>query len=317
MVWQGRKAYGQAIADALRSGHAHLFMRGQLFGGFKRDAVAMLAVMAGIHSQDPAVRRVSARSSARCTMPGAVDAMVEALKSGPRRCAWPCCARLYLGQGALRAAGGGRCPGGPRAGSAPGSHRRLRQLSGYPDLASTCSHVLDDPHPAVRGLAAAACSSTALTIRLRAYCEIWRSPIPCLGSTRALAEWGARLLINAAAQALEDPTPAVRREAAGVLARIDPQQCLFPLIRTSATTTHPYEGPRAIGRVGRPAHGALMLTLEDPEPGEGALTALEQLPVQEETGAIRLPMRCLRANQAIYYHQLWSRTAGDREMSNG
>ena len=33
MVWQGRKAYGQAIADALRSGHAHLFYAEEQLSG--------------------------------------------------------------------------------------------------------------------------------------------------------------------------------------------------------------------------------------------------------------------------------------------
>ena len=86
LVWRARHAYGQAVLEALRAGQPHLFFsQEQPFGGFRQDAAAINAVLAGIHSSEVSVRRVSAEILGNLSLPRAIDAIVTALAYRLRR----------------------------------------------------------------------------------------------------------------------------------------------------------------------------------------------------------------------------------------
>ena len=54
-----RRAYGDAVADALRAGWPEVFAPGESFAGVRWDAAAFDALRAGVADEDPSVRRVA------------------------------------------------------------------------------------------------------------------------------------------------------------------------------------------------------------------------------------------------------------------
>jgi HEAT repeat protein len=127
-----------------------------------------------------------------------------------------------------------------------------------------------------------------------------------IAALKALAAWAGQPAFSLAAQALADPFPAVRREAIRVIRRIDPEQCLVSLIhmlgdedasvRRAAAETAGNMGPAALDPV--------IKALENPRLEDGALLALEFLPVHGAENTLRA-YSFKRADQAETYHRLY------------
>jgi len=79
-MWRARRAYGGALVEALRTGNPDVFHTDQEpFGGFRHDADALAAVVAGTSDPDPAVRRISMEILADVAAPGSGPALVPGL----------------------------------------------------------------------------------------------------------------------------------------------------------------------------------------------------------------------------------------------
>ena len=87
---------------------------------------------------------------------------------------------------------------------------------------------------------------------------------------------------------LADPVPAVRAEAALALASLDPVRALDPLVAALGDdqTLVRTAVARALGAIGPPAVGAVTGSLPAPTRRDGALTALEHLPLDGHADAI-------------------------------
>jgi HEAT repeat protein len=228
LVWRMRRAYAQALVDALRAGRLEVFTPGvNTFAGLQGDAAALGAAVQALGDPKPTTRRLAAQILGRMGVASAGPALVE---------------RLADTDGDVRAA----------------AIEALAALGRADSLAAIRPH-LDDPEDAVRRQALAAlgtfqqsedglCEKLAgmlrndpsAGVRLQAAVTLGR-----LGSAeRALAgllerlrsaESGERAGVLAAMtelapslgrpldeapllDALEDPSPAVRRAAAGALA---------------------------------------------------------------------------------------------------
>jgi HEAT repeat protein len=271
-MWRARRAYAGALVEALRAGNPDVFRPDEEpFGGFRDDADAAEAVLAGVADQDPAVRRVSTEILAGLAGPDAGPALVPALSDDDPQ---------------VRAAA---VRGLARAG------RDLDRLRG----------LLGDPDPGVRARAAEALAEdpageAALAAMGGDPRPEWRA---AAAAARGRAGRGAEEVIAA----LRDPEPTVRHAGAEALASFSPAVAVGPLIEALGD---PDEGVRrhaaaALARIGESAQDALVRALDEPAARPGALLALATV-----GGAPPPALRAFardRAELAARYHRLWLR----------
>ncbi len=234
-VLRASRAYGGAVTEALRAGLPHLFFsEEQPFGGFRQDAAAVQAVIDGITSPEPSVRRVSAEILANLGLPQAAEAAVAALDDED-----PAVRAALLRALARAGASGALLEVLPYLHDPAPEVRRqaveaVRQLSGYPSgAARQIRPLLDDSDPAVRSRAALTLLSAGDNPAARRVLEMMvrsdETPNR-LAALEALAEWGDPSAFDLVAARLDDPNPAVRQRAVDAIGQIDAERCLMPLV---------------------------------------------------------------------------------------
>ncbi len=332
-VWQARKAYGPAVVAALRAGQSHIFFSDEEpFGGFQQDANAISTAVAGIHSQEVTVRRVAADILGRLSVPDATNAMVGALDDSDAS------VRVAL----LKALGSAGATTAMLEVATllqdPEPEVRLQaivtlsQLTEYPrGIRRTIQPLLADPDPAVRCRTAATLLSTgphpeaeAILMKMaktggRSGDEISERIL----ALEALAESGSQDAYQIAADGLHDPSPAIRRVSAKLIAQIDAQKCLIPLQQALGDEDELVRqaAAEALSQIGQPALEATLTALRIPQLEEGALLALQLLPTYQATAEIK-EYANQQVDKALQYHDLWrncqgyifgqrGRTAGD------
>ncbi|HZD55680.1 MAG TPA: HEAT repeat domain-containing protein [Anaerolineales bacterium] len=311
LVWRARHAYGQAVVDALRAGQPHLFFaEEQPFGGFRQDAAAIDAVLAGINSPEVAVRRVSAEILGNLSLPRATDAIVRALADEDatvRRAVLRSIARANAASALLEVL---IALDDPDPGVRLQGVETVRQLAGYPKgVIVHLELLLGDPDPAVRSRVA------AILLEIGPHPEAERILIEMasqeelharLEAFKALADWGSQEAYDLAARSLDDPLPVVRAAAATIMAHIDARACLFPLVETLGDEDRSVRraAAQALQGIGTPAVEPVVAALSDPQLESGALLALEGLPVSRSADAIQNYARD-RVATALRYHDLW------------
>lgn len=310
-VLRARQAYGSAVVAALRAGLPQLFFsEEQPFGGFRQDAAAMQAVIDGIASPEPSVRRVSAEILANLGLPQAVEAAVFALDDedpAVRAALLRAIARAGAAEALLEVL---PCLEDPDPKVRLQAVEAVRQLSAYPaGAARQVRPLLDDPDPEVRARAALALLSAGTNQIARQALEamVRSDQTPDrLAALDALAEWGDPSAFDLVAARLADPNPAVRQHAVKAIGEIDAERCLMPLAAAlgdeDANVRQAIAG--ALGQVGPAALEPTLAALEDPERQDGALLALEQLPVRRAADRVRRYARD-QAEGAIRYYRFW------------
>jgi HEAT repeat protein len=139
----------------------------------------------------------------------------------------------------------------------------------------------------------------------------------------ALAESGSQDAYQIAADGLHDPSPAIRRVSAKLIAQIDAQKCLIPLQQALGDEDELVRqaAAEALSQIGQPALEATLTALRIPQLEEGALLALQLLPTYQATAEIK-EYANQQVDKALQYHDLWrncqgyifgqrGRTAGD------
>ncbi|TFH46865.1 MAG: hypothetical protein E4H01_09255, partial [Lysobacterales bacterium] len=309
-VSRARQAYLSALVDALRDGRPHVFSNeDDPFSSFQQDAAAMNVAIAGLTDPDPAVRRVAADILSNLNVPEAASTLVDALSDGDvdvRLAVLPGLARLNAtfawdkivnclsdSEPAVRA-------------QAVSALRRLAK-SGH-DFPTHVQPLLDDPVAAVRAMAAMSLLAAGPhdraeeTLREMSVAEDTESRVEALKSFGA---WGGGAAYGPAEAALNDAQPSVRRAAASALALIDDPRCAETLVRALSDPDRSVRETIAasIGALGLPGVERTVQSLEDPALEEGALLALEKLPVESHAGGIRAYARN-RVTKALHYHRL-------------
>ncbi|MGH2675565.1 MAG: HEAT repeat domain-containing protein, partial [Actinomycetota bacterium] len=194
-MWRARRAYGGALVEALRSGNPDVFHTDEEpFGGFRDDADASAAVVAGTSDPDPVVRRVSMEILAEVAGPDAAGALASGLEDPDPE------VRTAAVQGLVRTG---------------------RRLDGLRPL-------LDDPNPGVRAGAAAALVDQAQA--RKALAEMSRDPRPEWRAAALAALGGAGRGRGEVGAGMADPHPSVRRAAAASLASFGPEASMRPLV---------------------------------------------------------------------------------------
>lgn len=277
-MWRARRAYGGALVEALRSGNPDVFRADEEpFGGFRTDADAHAAVVAGTSDPDPAVRRVSMEILADVAGPDSAEALASGLADTDPE------VRGAAVRGLVRASEG---------------LDRVRPLLG-------------DPDPGVRARAGGALLPEAEAHRV--ITEMGGDPRPGCRAAALEALGRAGRDPDQVAAGLNDPDPSVRLAAATALASFDPDTSVAPLV---AALRDEDAGTRraasdALARIGAPAEAALVRALSDPDVEEGALHALTVLP-----GPPPDELRTYARDQvdlAGRYQRLWHGVSSDRD----
>ena len=278
-MWRARRAYADALMEALRSGNPDVFRsEEEPFGGFRDDADAFAAVAAGASHPDPALRRISMEILADVADAESAPAMVP---------------KLVDPDPAVRTAA---VRGLVRTGAA---HDAIRPLLG-------------DPDPSVRaGAAGGLLPDAQARSVLEEMCRDERPPWRAAALEALTGESGELV-----AAGLNDPDPSVRRAAVRALARtqqVAPVNLLVNALRDGDESVR-NAAVDALVTIGTAAEDALVAVLSDPDLQAGALAALTAIPGPAPQALLDYARH--QVQRAGHYHRLWlaGRSGGNDPM---
>jgi HEAT repeat protein len=280
-MWRARRAYGEALMEALRSGNPDVFRpEEEPFGGFRDDADAYAAVAAGASDPDPALRRISMEILADVADAGSASVMVP---------------KLVDPDPAVRTA----------------AVRGLVRTGAARDAIRT---VLDDSDPGVRAHAAGGLLPDAEAHSvLVGMCRDGRPPWRAAAMEALGGESGD---LEVVAAGLNDPDPSVRRAAARALAVAHQPVSVDLLINALRDGDESVRKTvaDALGAVGPPAEDALVRALSDPDLQVGAVEALTVIPGPAPEALLGYARD--QGQLARHYHRLWlaARPGDDEPM---
>ncbi len=320
-VWQARKAYGPAVVAALRAGQSHIFFsEEQPFGGFQQDANAVNVAVAGIHSQEVAVRRVAADILGRLSIPEATHAVVGALDDDDPSVRAALLKALSSSNSSTALLDVASFLQDPDAEVRLQAIKTLSDLAEYPlGLKTFLRPSLSDPDTAVRCQAAGKLLKIApdpeaeamLVTLAKSESQTGEGIAGRIIALEALAAYGGQIAYQIAVDGLRDPSPAIRRASAKLIAQIDAEQCLVPLqislgdedelVRQAAA--------EALGHIGSAALDVTLQALNSPRLENGALLALQYLPASRAANKIREYAED-KIERALFYHDLWRQCRG-------
>jgi HEAT repeat protein len=292
-MWQVRRAYSNALMDALRSGRPQVFPSvadDEAFNGRQVDAAAVAAVLGGASDEDVRVRRAAIEILSDLPDREAADALRAAVRD-PDTTVRASALRSLARAGdteALPVVFGALADPDPEARLA--AIRAVAVLTGgAADASEPIRGLLADPDPAVRAAAASAivvgpARGEALLV-LRAMLE---SEHP-RARELALRAAGSPETFDLAAAGLRDADPRVRTAAAEALDTSDPARAISLLVRTLGDDDDGVKAAaaHALDRIGAPSTEPVLAALFDPELAQGALLALEHLSVGSAHEVVR------------------------------
>jgi HEAT repeat protein len=288
VIWKGKRAYVEALGEALRSGQPQVFIaEAEPFGAF-RDAESLRVALAGLAAADAMERRISAEILGH--MPGTeslgalmgvladqdADVRVAALGSlallgslpDPARVA----AQLADPQPEVRRAA---------------VEALMKLAADDPSVQAAIRPLFQDADPGVRARAAVALAAgpevdqaeqTLLEMAAAEEAETRVEAVRALGACWDTVRTHPSMK-QIIAGALADPAAGVRSAAMQAL-QDPPLEFLFDFIRALGDSDRSVQtsAAAALGRAGEPVLGLVMDALQDAQLEPGALMALEALP---------------------------------------
>jgi HEAT repeat protein len=289
VIYQARRGYNGALIDALRAGRPQLFYaQEQPFGGFPQDAAAVQTALSGLRESDPGIRRVAAEILGNLSVPESTSALVDGLSDDDALVRAACLRALTQS----RAASALLDIAASLSDSEPDVRfeavTALSVLAGYPaGLTRYISPLLDDSDPKVSTRAAVALlkfdrehkKAKAHLRQTAVYGELEAREF----AITALGDWGDVEAFEFLANELQDETllPPIRKNILVSMERIDAARSMPYLIDSLASNDQLIleSSANLLGEIGAPAMSAVVKALADASKSEGALLALEQLPV--------------------------------------
>ncbi len=310
IIWRATKAYGNSLVDALRAGQPQMFFsEEEPFGGFRTDAAAVAAAVNGLKDSDKSTRLVSMEILGNISSPEITNYLVKALADTDSTI------RVSALKGLTRAKDSSALLDIAASLSDPEPDVRLqavdslRQLTRYPrGVLAHIEPLLADPDPKVRARSAQTLLSFSEHSKAKMILhEMAKDPdfTMRIQALNALAECGDESAFELGISVLDDHNPAVRKVVPQMLVNINPQLGTDPMIQHLNDDDSSVRKALAdgLGRIGASALGPLLGALTNPAYEDGALMALELLPVQKANQQIRTHA-IATATSALYYHQL-------------
>ena len=301
-IYRARSGYNEALVDALQAGNPHLFYsEEQPFGGFRQDAAAIRAALDGLHDRNPVIRRVAAEILGHLSIPEAdallargvddSDALVRATSIRALAQAKVTSAIEKISE-ALR---------DPEADVRFEAVTALAVLTEAPgDLIYQISSLLDDRDVRVRTRTASVLLRTSShfgrrssdhesTEKARAFLRYTAAMGELSDREHAISgmgDWGDAEAFGFLVNELKDRSLPIRIRRAVLisLAKINPAQSMPYLIHALGHADVSIQETAAglLGQIGEPAMESVLRALQDPTQEEGALRALQNLPMPPE-----------------------------------
>ena len=304
--------YSYALVDSLHAGQPQMFFNEeQPFNSLRADAAAVSVAIRGLSDPEAGVRRVSAEIVGHLPVPEAEAALVAALADEDAA------VRVAALNGLSRARAAAALPDVSACLSDLEPEVRLAAIDSLWHLSVSPQGVvayveplLSDSDPLVRAQAARVLLCATGHDRAREVLHMMAADPDSTVRARALiclGEGGDESGFGLAVSALDDGQPVVRKAAAGALADLNHRAALSHFIThlDDDDTSVRCGLAEALGRIGESALEPLVMKLSDPAREEGALMALEHLPVQKV--AVRIRQYAITAAQtALNYHRLAS-----------
>jgi len=290
IIYRARLGYNTALIDALRAGRPHVFYsEEQPFGGFHQDVVAMQTALAGLKDTNPVVRRVSAEILGHLSLPESVSALVDGLHDSDSLVRASCLRALSRSKATPALLDIAASLSDPEPDVRLEAVSTLSALAGYgTGLLNTISPYLDDEDARVASRTAVSIlridsENENAKIYLRQTASLAGDLSDREYALTALGEWGdieAFTFLTNEVQDMRLPA-SVRKVILRSLANIDLPKAL-PYLIDSLKFNMPSvleTSAKLIGEVGVPALAPVLEALSKPESAEGALLALEHLPL--------------------------------------
>lgn len=297
-IHRARTGYNEALIEALRAGNPHLFYsEEQPFGGFRQDASAIRAALAGMNDNDPVIRRVSAEILGHLSIPEAEAILVYRL-GDPDPLVRASCLRA-LAQAKVTSALGRIAASleDPEPDVRFEAVAALAALTqGSADFVYQLSPRLDDKDSRVSTRAASAILRIQPPFGRRGtdqrIVEKARSHLrytAAMGeladrehAIMAMGEWGDAEAFEFLVNELKDRSLPIRirRAVLAALARINPTQSMPYLIQAFGQPDISIQEMSAtlLGQIGEAAMEPTLAGLRNSQQEEGALLALQRLP---------------------------------------
>lgn len=289
--WRVHRSYGEALLEALRAGRPQVFPAAgdePSLGGYRVDAAAAAAVVAGAADPDVRVQRATTEVLGDVQADQAGPALEAALRDEDatvRETALRSLARSGAPEGLTAALPALSDPDPSVRTAAVGAVDRLGR--GAADVLDALRRLLDDEDAGVRSSAASSLLQTAshavavqtLTVLAQSVDADERTL-----AAEALAGHGSPETFGLAAALLADPSPRTRSAAARSLGRMDPELAVPALVDRLDDPDPDVRGAAAaeLGGIGAPALETVVVALADPgrpDRVDGAIRSLELLPL--------------------------------------
>jgi HEAT repeat protein len=288
-ILQAKRGYNRALIEALRAGRPHLFFsEEQPFGGFHQDATAVQTALTGLRDPDPIIRRVSAEILGHLSLPESTGALVNGLSDMDpfvRAASLKALAQSGAASALLDIAA---CLSDPEPEVRFEAVTAISSLAVYPrGVIRYLSPYLEDENAKVSTRAAVALlrldpahHQAKKHLRQSAVLGDFEAQTNAIA---ALGDWGDVEAFEFLANELQDEAiaPVIRRNILISMKRIDASKALPHLVAALANRDRLILDTCAelLGSIGAPAIGPCLEALPDEQKAEGALLALEQLPL--------------------------------------
>jgi HEAT repeat protein len=293
VVWLAKRTYGNALIDALRTGHPGIFFtEEEPFSGFQADAGAVDAVLAGVADPDPHMRRIAAEILGNLPLPGAAEALVKALKDPDPEVRAALLRSLEKADASQALLEISVYLNDPEPEVRLQSIKTLARMAAYPDgLIAHVQPLLDDTDSGVRATAASTIlefkshDKALAVLKKMILSEKVEYQVLAL---EALENCKSDKTYETVSPYLNNRNSVVRRAALLAAARIDPHRSMESLVSAlgdedrSVVETAAAEIPKADPQ----AYGRLIEALQNPQLEAGALESLRYLQGKRTAGPI-------------------------------
>jgi len=310
IIYQARRGYNIALIDALRAGQPNLFYgEEQPFGGFHQDGAAIQTALNGLRASDPMIRRVSAEILGNLSLPESMSALIDGLSD----------ADSLVRAASLRALSHSNATPAlldiATSLSDPEPDVRFEAASALSALSASSmalsrylTPLLDDEDARVSTRAAVSIlkshSSTSATKNrdgMSAETDLSRADAPIITRARhhlrntavlgdldarlhaitAMGEWGDKEAFDFLTNELLDRglQPAIKNAILTSLVQINSRESLPYLLESLKHPTARETSARLLGELGAPVMDSVVDTLKDEAAVDGALLALQYLPM--------------------------------------
>jgi HEAT repeat protein len=329
-IYRARRGYNEALVEALHAGDPHLFYaEEQPFGGFRQDAAAIQITLDGLADPDPILRRVSAEILEHLSLPEAQAAFVRGLNDADPLVRASCLRALARSKTSSALEDVRASLRDPEPDVRFEAVAALAALTLSPStLERDLVPMLDDPDSRVSAQAAGVLlkfpeekGGRGEEIRKRAKTFLRSTAMMGEPADRehaivAMGEWGDAEAFEFLANEAQDPhlPLRIRRVLLTALTNIDGRPAMPYLVEA---LSHPdisirETAARLLGQIGEVALDSVLLALQNPQQEDGALLALQQLPMPPERPVEEYARRAV--SRAVEYDCL--RRAVELETQN-